>query len=277
MKSFDGKVAAITGAASGMGRTLAVSLARRGCHVAISDVNDEGLEETRKQASAHGVKVTVARVDVANRERVYAWADEVVRGHGKANLIFNNAGVSYAATVEGAEYADFEWIVGINFWGVVYGTKAFLPHLRASGEGHIINTSSLFGLIGFPGQSTYNSTKFAVRGFTEALREELEIMRAPVSATCVHPGGIKTSIAKAARVSESLRDLGVDPHKSVSSFERMFRVTAEDAAETIIKGVQRNARRVLVGTDARLLDAVQRLAPNSYHRILVEGARRVPR
>jgi len=275
MKSFADKVAAITGAGSGMGRTLAVALARRGCHVAVSDINEDGLAETATLAAAHGVKVTSRRVDVAKRDQVYPWADEVVRDHGRCNLVFNNAGVGHSSTIEGVEYADFEWIVGINFWGVVYGTKAFLPHLKASGEGHVVNTSSLFGLVGIPSQGTYNATKFAVRGFTEALREELEVTRSSVSATCVHPGGIKTNIARSARMDPSLKHLGVkDLEKTRSSFEKMFRVTAEDAAETILRGVQRNARRVLIGADAHFLDALQRLMPGSYQGIVVAAARR---
>jgi short-subunit dehydrogenase len=275
MKSFDGKVAAITGAGSGMGRTLALSLARRGCHVAISDVDERGLAETADLAGKGSVKVTSKRVDVAKREQVYAWADDVIRDHGKCNLIFNNAGVAHSSTIEGLDYADFEWIMGINFWGVVYGTKAFLPHLKAAGEGHIVNTSSLFGLLAIPSQATYNATKFAVRGFTEALREELELTRSPVSATCVHPGGIKTNIARSARVDESLKTLGVtDLEKSRKSFEKAFRVTAEDAAETILRGVERNSRRVLIGTDALLLDLLQRVAPGSYHGIVAAAARR---
>ncbi len=275
MKSFADKVAAITGAGSGMGRTLAVSLARRGCHVSVSDVDEAGLGETVDLAAAHGVKVTSKRVDVSRREEVYAWADDVVRDHGKCNLIFNNAGVAHSASIEGIDYADFEWIVGINFWGVVYGTKAFLPHLKASGEGHIINTSSLFGLLGIPSQSTYNATKFAVRGFTEALREELEVTRSPVSATCIHPGGIKTNIARSARVHESLKTLGVsDIEGSRRDFEKAFRVTAENAAEVILRGVQRDARRVLIGLDAHMLDLLQRLLPGHYHGIVAAAARR---
>lgn len=275
MRSFEGKVAAITGAASGMGRTLALSLVGRGCAVAISDVDERGLAETASLAGGGGVKVTTKKVDVARREQVYAWADEVVRDHGKCNLVFNNAGVSHTSTIEGLDYADFEWIMGINFWGVVYGTKAFLPHLKASGEGHIVNTSSLFGLLAIPSQSTYNATKFAVRGFTEALREELELTRSPVSATCVHPGGIKTNIARSGRIDPSLKDLGVvDLEKGRRSFEKAFRVTAEDAAETILRGVQRDARRVLIGTDAVFLDLMQRVAPGSYHRVVAAAARR---
>jgi NAD(P)-dependent dehydrogenase (short-subunit alcohol dehydrogenase family) len=277
MKSFDDKVAAITGAGSGMGRTLAISLCRRGAHLALSDVNEAGLAETVKLASAanRSRKVTSKRVDVSKRDEVYAWADDVIRDHGRCNLVINNAGVAHSATIEGTDYADFEWIVGINFWGVVYGTKAFLPHLRASGEGHIVNMSSLFGLLSIPGQATYNATKFAVRGFTEALREELEVTGAPVSATSVHPGGIKTNIARAARIDPSLRDLGVhDLDRGRKSFEKAFRVTAEDAAEIILRGVQRNARRVLVGNDAVALDKLQRFLPSGYQSLVVAAARR---
>jgi short-subunit dehydrogenase len=275
MKSFGGRVAAITGAGSGMGRTLALSLARRSCHLALSDVNELGLAETAKLAATHGVKITSKKVDVSQRAQVYAWADEVVADHGKCNLIINNAGVAHSATLEGTSYEDFEWIMGINFWGVVYGTKAFLPHLRASGEGHVVNLSSLFGLVSVPGNGTYNATKFAVRGFTEALREELEVTRAPVSATCIHPGGIKTNIARSARMHGSVKDLGIDdPVAAQRGFEKAFRVTAEEAAETILRGVERNARRVLIGTDAVALDALQRLLPSGYQRIVVAGARR---
>jgi NAD(P)-dependent dehydrogenase (short-subunit alcohol dehydrogenase family) len=274
VKSFSNKVAAITGAASGMGRSLAINLAKLGCHVAISDVDEKGLAETARLAGLHGVKVTSTRVDVANREAVYAWADEVVADHGKCNLIFNNAGVGYGASVEGCEYPDAEWVVGINFWGVVYGTKAFLPHLRASGEGHVVNTSSLFGLLAFPGQSTYNATKFAVRGFTEALRIELDMTKAPVSATSVHPGGIKTNIARTARMNKSVLDLGVkDMANNHVQVEKHFRVTADDAAAIILRGVQRNARRVLVGTDAKIFDLVQRVVPSSYQWLVIKAAR----
>lgn len=274
MKSFENKVAAITGAGSGMGRSLAVQLAQQKCHVALSDVNEAGLAETAQLAAQHGVKVTTKKVDVADRVAVYAWAEEVLRDHGKVNLIFNNAGVALGATVEGVSYEDFEWIVGINFWGVVYGTKAFLPHLKASGDGHIINTSSVFGLAGIPSQSAYNATKFAVRGFTEALRQELELARVPVSATCVHPGGIKTNIARAARLTSSVRDIGLDDQKGSEKFEKLFITTADSAAATILKAVRANKRRLLVGPDAYVIDAMVRLLPATYQRIVSGMARR---
>jgi short-subunit dehydrogenase len=267
VKPLAGKVAAITGAASGIGRALAVVLAGRGCALALSDVDEVGLAETA--ARLPGVRVTTRRVDVAKRDQVFAWADAVVAEHGRCNLIVNNAGVALGTTAAGAKPQDFEWIVNINFWGVVHGTQAFLPHLRASGAGHVVNLSSVFGIIGVPGQSTYNATKFAVRGYTEALRQELEIEGAPVSATCVHPGGIKTNIARASRLDDSLRALGVaDPATSMADFEYLFRTSPEDAAEAIVRGVERNARRVLIGVDARAIDLMQRLLPTGYQRLV---------
>jgi NAD(P)-dependent dehydrogenase (short-subunit alcohol dehydrogenase family) len=274
MKDFKNKVAAITGAGSGMGRELAVQLAERGCHVAISDVNEKGLAETAELAKQHGVKVTAARVDVANKDAVYAWAEQVARDHGKVNLIFNNAGVALGATVEGMQYEDFNWLFNINFWGVVYGTKAFLPHLKAAGEGHIVNTSSVFGLAGIPTQSAYNAAKFAVRGFTESLRQELDMMNCGVSATSVHPGGIKTNIARAARHDPSVRALGIDEKSAGADFEKNFITTAADAARTIIKAVEKNKRRVLVGPDAVIFDWLVRLFPSLYQRLIIVFTRK---
>lgn len=275
MKSFENKVAAITGAGSGIGRALAVALARHNCNLALSDVNEEGLEETVSQATDLGVRVTSRMVDVANREAVYAWADEVVSDHGKVNLIINNAGVALGSTVEKMSYGDFEWLMDVNFWGVVYGTKAFLPHLKASGEGHIVNVSSVFGLAGIPSQSAYNSAKFAVRGFTESLRQELDMLGYGVSASCVHPGGIKTSIARSARMDDSIHDLGLSTPGADTRevFEKSFITSAEKAAEAIIAGVQRNQRRILVGPDARVYDWVVRLLPTAYQRIAVQYSR----
>ena len=266
MKDFKNKVAAITGAASGMGRTLALNLASRGCHLALSDVNTAGLAETAQMAGKLGVKVTTAAVNVADREQVHAWADQVVRDHGKVNLIFNNAGVALGATVECVKPEDFEWIMGINFWGVVWGTKAFLPHLKAAGEGHIVNTSSLFGLLAVPSQGTYNASKFAVRGFTEALRQELDMDNCGVSATCVHPGGIRTNIAMAARIDPDMAaKTGIDTESSRKRFDKMLNTTtADSAAKQILRAVESNKRRVLVGPDAKFLDKVVRLFGSRY-------------
>jgi short-subunit dehydrogenase len=275
MKSFTDKVAAITGAGSGIGRQLAYHLVAAGAEVALSDVDEAGLRETAARCRELGArKVGEARVDVADRNAVHAWADEVAHAHGRVNLIFNNAGVALASTLEGASYEDFEWIMGINFWGVVHGTKAFLPHLRASGEGHVINTSSVFGLIAVAGNGTYNATKFAVRGFTEALRQELELEGAPVSATSVHPGGIKTNIARAARYSESMSQMIGDIEAGRARFEKLFITEAESAAKTILAAVRRNARRVLVGPDARVIDLMQRMLPSAYQRLVISMARR---
>jgi short-subunit dehydrogenase len=279
MKSFDGRVAAITGASSGIGRALALELAAYGCELAISsNSNQQALAETAELARRHGVRVSVTRVDVANREQVHAWADRVVAEHQRVNLIVNNAGVVHSGTVAGTDYSDYEWLMGINYWGVVYGTKAFLPHLIAAGEGHIVNVSSVFGLFAQPGMSAYNSSKFAVRGFTESLRQELDLERNGVSATCVHPGGVKTNIAASGRVSDSISNVtGGDADASRQKFEKLLRTTPEDAARAILNGVRRNARRVLIGADARAADGMQRLLPGMYQNLMTTGMRLIRR
>jgi len=271
VKNFNNKVAAITGAASGIGRSLALALAREKCDLALSDVNETGLQETAEKARALGVKVTTAKVNVADRAAMHAWADQVVKDHGKVNLIFNNAGVALGNTVEDASYEDYEWIMGINLWGVIHGTKAFLPFLKQTGDGHVINVSSIFGLFSQPTQSGYNMTKFAVRGFTESLRQELDLDNCGVSATCVHPGGIKTNIAKNARMDDSVLKLTGgkgSTEKMTQQFEQMFVTTPDKAAEVILKAVRRDARRVLIGNDAKATDVMQRLLPQVYQKLV---------
>jgi NAD(P)-dependent dehydrogenase (short-subunit alcohol dehydrogenase family) len=276
MKDFKNKVAAITGAASGMGRTLALELARRGCHLSLSDVNEIGLAETAQMAGKLGVKVTTTKLNVADREAMNAWAEQTVRDHGKVNLIFNNAGVALGAFVETVKPSDFEWIMGINFWGVVWGTQAFLPHLKKAGEGHIVNTSSLFGLLSVPTQGTYNASKFAVRGFTEALRQELDMENSGVSATCVHPGGIRTNIAKAAKMDESMiKATGGKIEQARAKFDKLLDMTtAESAAKQILAAVEGNKRRVLVGIDAKFLDKLVRVLGSWYQPIITLFAKK---
>jgi butyryl-CoA dehydrogenase len=274
VKSFDGRVAAITGASSGIGRALAVELARRGAHLALSDIDEVGLAETVALCEGSGVKVTSQRLDVADRDAMFAWADQVVADHGKVNLIFNNAGVGVAATIEAVSYEDFEWLMGINFWGVVHGTKAFLPHLKASGEGHVVNLSSVFGLLSIPAQSAYNSAKFAVRGFTDALRMELEIEGAPVSSTTVHPGGIKTNIARNSRFDESVAELSGGAEEAARRFDKVAMTSPAKAARQILAAVEKDKRRALIGPDAKVLDLIARLPAGITQRVLVKGARR---
>ena len=275
MKDFKNKVAAITGAGSGMGQTLALNLAAKGCHLSISDVNQAGLAETVRLLQPYDVSVVADIVDVANKEAVYQWADKVVADHGKVNLIFNNAGVALASTIEAMTYEEMDWILNINMWGVIYGSKAFLPHLKASGEGHIINTSSIFGLFSQPTQSAYNISKFAVRGFTESLRQELELQNSCVSATCVHPGGIKTNIAAASKANPSIQALTGQSHEdSVKKFEAAFINSPERAAKIIINAVRKNKRRVLVGPDAKAVDIMVRLLPALYQRLVLFTVRK---
>jgi len=274
VKHLNGRVAAITGAGSGIGRALAIELAGRGTHLALSDIDEVGLAETVGRCEGRGVKVTSQRLDVADRVAVEAWAQQVVDDHGKVNLIFNNAGVALGATVEGESYDDFHWLMDINFWGVVHGTKAFLPHLKASGEGHVVNISSVFGLVSIPAQSAYNAAKFAVRGFTDSLRMELEIEGAPVSATTIHPGGIKTNIARSARFDESMSDVGGAVDATPDEFDKMAMTTPEKAARQILTAVERDRRRALIGPDAKVFDLVSRLPAGVYQRALISGAKR---
>ncbi len=267
MESFEGKVAAVTGAGSGIGRALARELARRGSHLALCDIDEHGLAETVALCEGSGVKVTSQRVDVADRAAVEAWADHVVAEHGRVNLVVNNAGVALAAPIETMSYDDFEWLMNINFWGVVHGTKAFLPHLVAAGDGHIVNVSSVFGLISVPNQSAYNAAKFAVRAFTDALRMELDAARNGVSATTVHPGGVKTNIARNARMAVAV--VGRD----ASDFDKIAITTPEKAARQILAAVQKNKRRLLIGVDAKFIDLASRMPPGLYQSVLARGAR----
>ncbi|WP_278315341.1 SDR family NAD(P)-dependent oxidoreductase [Lolliginicoccus levis] len=271
MSTFSGKTAVITGAGSGIGRALALQLAAEGAKLALSDVNSVGLEETADKARALGAEVHTAHLNVAEREAMLDYADVVAAHFGTINMVFNNAGIAFTGDVEVSEFKDIERVIDIDFWGVVNGTKAFLPHLIASGDGHVVNISSLFGLVAIPSQAAYNAAKFAVRGFTEALRMEMITNKHPVAVTCVHPGGIKTAIARNATAAE-----GTDATSLGEFFDKhLARTSPEDAAKRILKDVRRKRARSLIGIDARALDLFQRTTGAGYERIFAAVAGRV--
>jgi NADP-dependent 3-hydroxy acid dehydrogenase YdfG len=272
MRSLDGKVVVITGAGSGIGRALALQTARQGAVLALSDWDEVGLVETAQQVeSGSHREVRTDNVDVRDRQAMHGYAASVREEFGRVNVIMNNAGVALHGDFEEVRYEDFEWVMAVNFWGVVQGTKEFLPHLIESGDGHVVNVSSLFGLVGMPGQTAYNAAKFGVRGFTEALRQEMLIAKHPVQVTCVHPGGIKTGIARNARTTASHDRATVAKHFDT----RLARMTADRAAETILDGVLANKPRVIVGADAKLIDAFARLVGARYQRVFALAARRL--
>jgi NADP-dependent 3-hydroxy acid dehydrogenase YdfG len=262
MKRFTDKVAVITGAGSGIGRALAIELAGRGARLAVSDVDAVRAAETAALCEQAGVTAKAYELDVADRAAVLTHADEVADEFARANIVVNNAGVALGATVEEMTWEDYDWLMGINLGGVVNGTKAFLPQVIASGEGHIVNISSVFGFVGVPTQSAYNAAKFAVRGFTEALRQEMLIARHPVKVSCVHPGGIKTNIARDARGGGAERDI----EKAADGFEKIAMTTPEKAAQTIVRGIERGTPRILIGADAYVFDAIPRLLGAAYQR-----------
>jgi len=264
MDGFAGKVAAVTGAGSGIGQALAIELARSGASVAISDVDTEGLAATEERLKAIGAPVRADRLDVTEREAFELYADSVAQHFGKVNQIYNNAGIAFAGDVEVSQFKDIEKVMDVDFWGVVNGTKVFLPHLIASGDGHVINVSSVFGLFSVPGQAAYNAAKFAVRGFTEALRQEMVVAGHPVKVTTVHPGGIKTNIVRNMTGVD-----GVDKDELSKTFDKKLAKTSpEKAARIILDAVSRNRARVLVGTDAKALDVIVRLTGSGYQRLL---------
>lgn len=265
MNTFFDKVAAITGAGSGMGRALAHSLASQGCHVALSDVNQVTLDETAAGITNSAVKVTTHLVNVAQRADVEQFAADVVEQHGRVNMVFNNAGVSVTDTAEHMSYADFEWLMNINFWGVVYGTKSFLPYLHQVDDAHVINTSSIFGNIAVPTQSAYNASKFAVKGFTFALSQELADTHINVS--CVQPGGVKTNIVKESRYVPSDNSAPTQA-EFIARFEELAGLTPDQAAEQILRGVRKNRKQILVGRDARIAALLERVLPVRYMRLI---------
>jgi len=271
MRTVADKVVVITGAASGIGRALALDLATRSAILALSDVDEVGLAETAERChTRHAREVRTDALDVRDRNAVSAYAVSVREQFGRVNLVVNNAGVALHGDFEEVAYEDFEWVIDVDFWGVVHGTKEFLPHLIESGDGHLVNISSLFGLLGMPGQTAYNSAKFAVRGFTEALRQEMLVAGHPVQVSCVHPGGVRTAIARNARTTRS---------EDKTTFAELFddklaRTTAEKAAAVIVDGILADRPRIVVGADAKLLDAFVRLVGPRYQWVFAAVAGR---
>ncbi|AHH18463.1 oxidoreductase, SDR family [Nocardia nova SH22a] len=269
MKDFKNKVAVISGSGSGIGRALALELARRGAKLALSDIDAAAVADTAARCEKLGAHAIPYELDVSNRKDVYAHAEDVRIEFGDANLVVNNAGVALSADIVDMTWEDFEWVMNIDFWGVANGTKAFLPDLIASGDGHVVNVSSVFGLMAIPSQSAYNSAKFAVRGFTEALRQEMRIARHPVGVTCVHPGGIKTNIVANGRGMGMSDDDKAQAHQQ---FQRIAFTRPGGAARAIIRGVERNRPRVLIGPDARAFDLVPRILGPRYEDIMARFA-----
>ena len=267
------KVVVITGAGSGIGRALAVLAATHGARVAISDVDATGLAETATMVKeVSGLEAHTDKLDVRDREAVKAYAAAVAADLGGVDAVVNNAGVALNGDFADLDYEALEWIMDIDFWGVVHGSKEFLPYLIESGDGRLVNISSLFGLMAVPGQSAYNAAKFAVRGMTEALRQEMVVGRKPVQVTCVHPGGIKTAIARNARA------VGQDQARAAELFDKkLARTSPERAAEVIIDGMLAGKARVLVGGDAKALDLMVRLLGSGYQRLVSSSHSRATR
>src|ERR1700682_3359143 len=262
-------VAVVTGAGSGIGRALARQLAVASSALALGDIDEAGLQQTAASLSERGVQLTTHVVDVSNESAMQAFAQDVMARHGRVTLLINNAGVALHGRFEEISLDDFRWLMNINFWGVVYGVKFFLPMLKREQRAHIVNISSVFGIISPPGQPAYSSSKFAVRGFTECLRHELA--GTPVQVSCVHPAGIKTSIARRARVGAGVKRTGLE--EKAARFEKLFRTSPEVAAARILRGVDRREPRILIGSDAYKIDILQRLRPASYWKALARMAK----
>jgi NAD(P)-dependent dehydrogenase (short-subunit alcohol dehydrogenase family) len=264
------RTAVITGAGSGIGRGIAQSLAKRGCHLALADISEPGLAETVRLIGGRGLRVSCHKLDVVDRAAAAALPQAVVAQHGRVDLLFNNAGVALAGTFEQISEADFEWLFEINFGATVRLTRAFMPHLKASDDARIVNISSVFGLISPPGQTAYSASKFAVRGFSNALRFELE--GSTVGVTVVHPGGVATKIAENARRPPGTTNAEIA--EQLEKARRLLTMPPAEAGEIIVHAVERRAARVVVGGDAKMMALIERLAPVSYWVILGPLVRR---
>ena len=272
MTAIPGSAAAVTGAASGIGRALALELAARGCDLALADRDEAGLQTLAAEITKSSQrKVTVHLVDVGMPSQIEAFAQAAGSAHPGLNILINNAGVALMGTFGEVDQAQMEWLININFWGVVHGTRAFLPQLSRQREAHIVNLSSIFGIVAPPGQTAYSAAKFAVRGFSESLRHELQMAGSPVKLSVVHPGGVSTNIVRNSRAGVGVTD-NARRAQSIERFDAIARTTPAAAALRIIEGIEKNAPRILIGSDARFMDLLQRFRPGTYWAVL---ARRI--
>jgi short-subunit dehydrogenase len=268
MTEIRGAAAAVTGAASGIGRALAIELAARGCDLALADRDEGGLRSVAAEiAQANSQKVSVHRVDVSQASEIADFARAAIAAHPALNIVVNNAGVALLGQFHEIDQAQMDWLFNINFWGVVHATRAFLPHLAAQREAHIVNLSSIYGIVAPPGQTAYSSAKFAVRGFSESLRHELQAAGNPVRLSVVHPGGVSTNIVRNMRMGSGVTD-NERRAQVIEFFDRFARTTPKDAALRIIKGIGRNEPRILIGSDARFMDLLQRFRPATYWNVM---------
>ena len=272
MTAIRGSAAAVTGAASGIGRALALELAARGCDVALADRDEAGLQTVAAEINrTHSQKVTLHRVDVSEPQQIADFAQAATSAHPGLNIVVNNAGVALLGQFDEIDQAQMDWLMNINFWGVVHATRAFLPHLARQREAHIVNLSSIFGIIAPPGQTAYAAAKFAVRGFSESLRHELQMAASPVRLSVVHPGGVSTNIVRNSRDGTGVTD-NARRVQSIERFDAIAKTTPAAAALRIIQGIENNQPRILIGNDARFMDLLQRLRPGTYWSVL---ARRI--
>jgi short-subunit dehydrogenase len=272
MTAIQGATAAVTGAASGIGRALAIELAARGADLALADRDEAGLASVAAEiAKANPRKVSVHRVDVGDAGQIADFTKAAIAAHPGLNILINNAGVALLGEFHEIEQAEMEWLFNINFWGVVHATRAFLPHLASRSEAHIVNVSSIYGIVAPPGQTAYSSAKFAVRGFSESLRHELQVASSPVRLSVVHPGGISTNIVRNMRMGRGVAD-NERRAQAIELFDEFARTTPKDAALRIIKGIKKNEPRILIGGDARFMDLLQRFLPATYWHVM---ARRI--
>jgi short-subunit dehydrogenase len=272
MTTIRGSAAAVTGAASGIGRALALELAARGCDLALADRDEAGLQATAAEIGRTSSQtITVHHVDVSEPQQIVEFAQAAIAAHPGLNIVVNNAGVALLGQFNEIDQAQMDWLMNINFWGVVHSTRAFLPHLARQREAHIVNLSSIFGIVAPPGQTAYAAAKFAVRGFSESLRHELQVAASPVRLSVVHPGGVSTNIVRNSRAGTGVTD-NARRAQTIERFDAVAKTTPAAAALRIITGIEKNRPRILIGNDARFMDLLQRFRPGTYWAVL---ARRI--